>query len=59
MLKVENEYGAFGYLDHPRDKVYLQHLVDKLKELGIKELLFTSDSPARTADWGAFPGGML
>jgi len=57
-VQVENEYGAFGYDDHPRDKAYLQHLANKLKALGIKEMLFTSDSPKRTLDWGAIPGGI-
>ena len=29
-----------------------------MKKLGISELLFTSDSPARTLDWGSISGGM-
>ena len=55
---MENEYGAYGYEDHPRDKNYLKHLVKKMKELGIKEMLFTSDSPAMTLDWGSVSGGI-
>lgn len=57
--KVENEYGGFGYDDIPRDKAYLRSLVDKLRGFGITEMLLTSDSPERTLDWGAVPGGKL
>ncbi len=57
LFQVENEYGAFGYGDQPRDKAYLRHLADKMKNLGISELLFTSDSPAGTLDWGSIPDG--
>ncbi len=59
MFQVENEYGSFGYQDHPRDKAYLQHLSDKMKSLGLKELFFTSDSPASYLDWGSIPGGKV
>ena len=58
-VQVENEYGNFGYGDHPRDTAYLQHLMDKMKEMGIKEMFFTSDSPTKGYDWGSVPGGKL
>lgn len=58
-VQVENEYGAFGYGDQPRDKAYLQHLADKMKYLGVKEMFFTSDSPEHTLDWGSIPGGTV
>jgi beta-galactosidase len=38
MVQVENEYGSYG-----DDKVYLAHLRDLYKKLGIVEFLFTSD----------------
>lgn len=37
-MQVENEYGSYG-----NDKVYLAHLRDKMRELGVDVLLFTSD----------------
>ena len=55
--KVENEYGAFGYGDQPRDKVYLKHLRDKMTALGIESMYLTSDDPTATHDWGAIDGG--
>ena len=58
-VQVENEYGAFGYGDHPRDTAYLQHLMEKMKDLGIREMFFTSDSPDSSHDWGSVPGGKL
>ena len=39
-VQVENEYGYYG-----NDKAYLEHLRDKLRELGVDVLLFTSDGP--------------
>jgi len=57
-VQVENEYGNFGYGDHPRDTAYLQHLMDKMKEMGIKEMFFTSDSPTKGYDWGSVPGAL-
>ena len=54
---MENEYGAFGYGDFPRDLKYLEHVRQQLELNGVTELLFTSDSPAQTADMGALPGG--
>ena len=53
---MENEYGAFGYGDFPRDLKYLNHVKEQLLQNGVVELLFTSDSPAKTDDWGTLPG---
>lgn len=30
-----------------------------MKDLGLKELFFTSDSPAYSLDWGSIPGGIF
>lgn len=38
MVQVENEYGSYG-----DDKVYLAHIRDSLRRIGIVEFLFTSD----------------
>jgi hypothetical protein len=54
--QVENEYGAFGVRDEPRDTQYLIHLRDKMIELGVREMFFTSDTPTKNADLGAIPG---
>ena len=40
-VQIENEYGAFGYGDQPRDKVYLAHLRDKMTSLGVESMYFT------------------
>ena len=56
---MENEYGAFGYDDQPRDRLHLQQLLNKMKDLGLSEMFFTSDSPVGTLDWGAIPGGNI
>ena len=56
-FQIENEYGAFGYDDHPRDKPYLRFVKTVLESNGIESLLFTSDSPKLTADWGSLDGG--
>ena len=56
-LQIENEYGAFGYDDFPRDTAYLESLKDALGQFGIESLLFTSDSPKGTQDFGSIPGG--
>ena len=67
-VQIENEYGYFG-----DDKVYLEHLRDKLRELGVDVLLFTSDGPygketlsngglpdvLRTANFGSNPGPLF
>ena len=56
-MQIENEYGAFGYDDFPRDTAYLESLKDALGQFGIESLLFTSDSPKGTQDFGSIPGG--
>lgn len=57
-LKVENEYGHFGYGTDPRDTEYLVFLRDNMVANGFNEtLFFTSDTPATTQDLGAIPGG--
>ncbi|WP_425862158.1 beta-galactosidase [Arthrobacter sp. TWP1-1] len=43
LVQIENEYGAYG-----SDKVYLRHLVDLTKRLGIDVPLFSCDQPFRT-----------
>jgi hypothetical protein len=54
--QVENEYGAFGVGDEPRDTEYLIHLRDKMIALGATEMFFTSDTPTNNGDLGAVPG---
>eukprot|EP00095_Tigriopus_kingsejongensis_P008001 maker-scaffold269_size230758-snap-gene-1.34 protein:Tk08001 transcript:maker-scaffold269_size230758-snap-gene-1.34-mRNA-1 annotation:"hypothetical protein DAPPUDRAFT_58801" len=51
-VQIENEYGNFGYEDTPRDKQHLKFLKTTLENEGIESLLFTSDSPALTSDYG-------
>ena len=58
-MQIENEYGAFGYDDFPRDTAYLESLKDALGQFGIESLLFTSDSPKGTQDFGSIPGGTI
>ena len=57
LSKIENEYGAFGYDDFPRDTAYLESLKLTLEHFGIESLLFTSDSPKNSADLGSVEGG--
>jgi len=52
MTQIENEFGNYGYGDHPRDKQHLKFLKSVLRDNGINTLLFTSDTPTLTADWG-------
>jgi len=52
MTQIENEFGNYGYGDHPRDKQHLKFLKSVLRGNGITTLLFTSDTPTLTADWG-------
>lgn len=52
MVQIENEFGNYGYGDHPRDKEHLRFLKSVLIQEGIESLLFTSDTPTLTADWG-------
>merc|ERR1712110_1390392 len=59
MTQVENEYGHFGYDDLPRDTVHLENLKQTLLSAGIETLLFTSDSPDTTYDWGSVPGEFM
>ncbi|MGW7490741.1 glycoside hydrolase family 35 protein [Streptomyces sp. NPDC054786] len=52
MVQAENEYGSYG-----SDGVYLAHLVDRLRELGVRVPLFTSDGPEdHMLSGGAVPG---
>jgi len=55
-VQVENEFGAFGYSDFPRDRRYLGQVKQLLEQGGIAELLVTSDSPASSGDMGTLPG---
>jgi len=57
-VQIENEYGAFGYGDQPRDKVYLAHLRDKMTSLGVESMYFTSDTPTNSRDWGSIEGAL-
>jgi len=59
MTQVENEYGHFGYDDGVRDTVHLENLKQTLISAGIETLLFTSDSPGTTYDWGSLPGELM
>jgi len=52
MTQIENEYGNYGYGDHPRDKQHLKFLKSVIRREGIESLLFTSDTPSLTRDWG-------
>ena len=54
---MENEYGAFGVGDEPRDTEYLIHLKTKMEETGIEGLFFTSDTPSTYGQLGTIPGG--
>ncbi len=56
---MENEYGAFGVGDEPRDTEYLIHLKTKMEQTGIEGLFFTSDTPSTYGELGTIPGGML
>jgi len=59
MTQIENEYGAFGYDDFPRDTAYLHSLKVTLENAGIESLLFTSDSPANSFDMGTTDGSTI
>jgi len=59
MAQIENEYGNFGYGDHPRDKQHLKFLKNVMIQEGIESLLFTSDTPTLTADWGNIDGELM
>merc|ERR1719402_1786228 len=52
MVQIENEFGNYGYEDHPRDKAHLTFLKSVLRAEGVESLLFTSDTPTKTLDWG-------
>lgn len=52
MTQIENEFGNFGYSDYPRDKEHLRFIKKVLIDGGIESLLFTSDTPTLTGDWG-------
>ncbi|MER0479250.1 beta-galactosidase [Streptomyces sp. Edi2] len=52
MVQAENEYGSYG-----SDGVYLAHLVERLRELGVRVPLFTSDGPEdHMLSGGSVPG---
>ncbi|MFI6767657.1 beta-galactosidase [Streptomyces sp. NPDC050355] len=52
MVQVENEYGSYG-----SDARYLAHLVGRLRELGVRVPLFTSDGPEEhMLSGGSVPG---
>ncbi|XP_065347232.1 beta-galactosidase-1-like protein 2 [Cloeon dipterum] len=55
-VQIENEYGAFGEPTEIKDRVYLGAIRDAYVENGIRELLFTCDTPANSSDTGALPG---
>jgi len=57
-VQVENEYGHFGYGDLPRDTLYLEHVMNKMQQLGINQMFFTSDTPTQTYDWGSVAGAL-
>merc|ERR1712179_320183 len=52
MTQIENEYGNSGYGDHPRDKDHLRFLKSVIQQEGVESLLFTSDNPILSEDWG-------
>ncbi|MFE1775286.1 beta-galactosidase [Streptomyces sp. NPDC059008] len=52
MVQVENEYGSYG-----SDARYLAHLVGRLRALGVRVPLFTSDGPEEhMLSGGSVPG---
>ncbi|MFG2140582.1 beta-galactosidase family protein [Streptomyces sp. NPDC048650] len=52
MVQAENEYGSYG-----SDHVYLAHLADRLRSLGVRVPLFTSDGPEdHMLTGGSIPG---
>ncbi|MFJ9418419.1 beta-galactosidase [Streptomyces sp. NPDC101227] len=52
MVQAENEYGSYG-----SDSGYLAHLADRLRELGVRVPLCTSDGPEdHMLSGGAVPG---
>jgi len=55
-FQVENEFGAFGVLNNSRDTEYMIHLRDKMIDLGVQELFFTSDTPGTFGQLGTIPG---
>ena len=55
-FQVENEYGAFGVGDEPRDTQYLIHLRDTMVRLGASEMFLTSDTPSKYGQLGTIPG---
>ena len=58
-IKIENEYGAFGYDDYPRDVEHLHHIKVMYDSGGIESLLFTSDNPKGHKDYGTTDGGNI
>lgn len=59
MTQIENEYGAFGYEDFPRDEEHLRLIKAALIEAGIETILFTSDSQLIYQDWGSVDGEFM
>jgi len=52
MVQAENEYGSYG-----SDGTYLAHLVERLRALGVRVPLFTSDGPEdHMLSGGSVPG---
>ena len=56
-VQIENEYGAFGYGNYPRDKPHLNHIRNALHEGGIESLLIDSDGVQKDKDYGHIEGG--
>merc|ERR1711962_1438037 len=60
MVQIENEYGAFGYNDLPRDQLYLEFIKDNLIANGMGEsLFFTADGVVGVGDLGSLPGVLM
>ncbi|KAG8233442.1 hypothetical protein J437_LFUL010553 [Ladona fulva] len=55
-FQIENEYGGFGEVGHPRDKEYLRFIKTTFEQNGLVELFVTSDTPRLSGDSGALPG---
>lgn len=57
-LQVENEYGAFGYSDLPRDSKYLNSIYQAMTSVipPNRVMYFTSDTPSYKGDLGAIKG---
>ncbi|KAK9881123.1 hypothetical protein WA026_014471 [Henosepilachna vigintioctopunctata] len=58
-FQIENEYGSTERKNFVPDKKYLEELVGLYKKHGIRELLFSSDSPTGHGDRGTLPKVLL